>query len=118
MVLEFQSETEIFGIPATHFAAAKVTFEAGDVNKCYCVKHVDEETKEETIECLKNGAQNLSPCFKAPVIVTWPHFLEADEEYRSYVIGLRPNKSKHQSEVYIQTVSNDRLDYRLGVKRI
>ena len=32
----------------------------------------------------------------APIALSYPHFYEADQSYHDVVVGLKPNKEKHQ----------------------
>ncbi|XP_044729713.1 sensory neuron membrane protein 2-like [Chrysoperla carnea] len=103
--LEFEEETTLFNLPARKYITTQKTLSDIEENKCYCIKHKDPETEEESIQCLKSGALNLTPCFTAPVIISWPHFYLADDEYKNYIIGLSPNKTIHENHAYVQTMT-------------
>ena len=61
-------------------------------NECYCLK-------DENYPCYKSGVYNMEPCkrdTKAPLALSMPHFYQADESYRRAVLGMNPDKEKHQ----------------------
>lgn len=41
----------------------------------------------------------------APIIMSFPHFYQADEKFVSAIKGMRPNKEEHESFVDINPVS-------------
>jgi len=63
-------------------------------NRCYCV---------DTFSCLKSGVYNMEP-FKrtsdrprgAPIALSYPHFYQADPSFTDAVIGMKPEKEKHE----------------------
>jgi len=65
-------------------------------NECYC-------RKDAGFDCFKSGVLNMAPCKitpdlpkGAPIALSYPHFYQADPSYQEAVIGLNPNKEKHQ----------------------
>lgn len=40
----------------------------------------------------------------SPLLVSYPHFFQADAEYSKDLIGMRPNAEKHESEFLIEPV--------------
>jgi len=57
--------------------------------------------------CLGSGLLNTSTCqlvdsFHLPIIVSYPHFYQADPTYREAVLGMNPDKQKHQTYVDIE----------------
>jgi scavenger receptor class B protein 1 len=70
----------------------------GPESWCYCMKNLN-------YKCLRPGAMNLEPCGRdtgAPLVISFPHFLDADESYREAVDGLSPDKAKHQFFVDVE----------------
>ncbi|CAL8277851.1 unnamed protein product [Merluccius merluccius] len=56
--------------------------------------------------CLGSGVLNVSPCKQgAPVIMSSPHFYQADEKYVKGVFGMRPNKERHQTTIDIHPLT-------------
>uniref|UniRef100_A0A8C4PYY2 Scavenger receptor class B, member 2a n=2 Tax=Eptatretus burgeri TaxID=7764 RepID=A0A8C4PYY2_EPTBU len=55
-----------------------------------------------TGNCLGSGVLNVSVCKQgAPIIMSSPHFYQADPQYVNSVEGLKPNKQKHQTFIDI-----------------
>jgi len=70
-------------------------------NECYCMK-------DKKFDCYKTGVMNMAPCkvtpdlpTGAPIALSYPHFYQADEQYLNAVVGLKPDKEKHQFYVDI-----------------
>ena len=52
-----------------------------------------------------SGVFNVSSCqFGSPVMLSWPHFYQADPQLLKEVDGLKPNKEDHQFSIDIQPV--------------
>ncbi|XP_069020070.1 lysosome membrane protein 2c [Embiotoca jacksoni] len=48
--------------------------------------------------CLGSGLLNVSPCKQgAPIIMSSPHFYQADEKFVQDVFGMMPDKEQHQT---------------------
>lgn len=62
-------------------------------NQCYCMSH-------ENFRCFKSGVFNLAPCKKEelypPIALSMPHFYQADPSFIDAVVGLSPDKKRHQ----------------------
>ena len=65
-------------------------------NECFCLK-------DEGFSCFKSGVFNMEPCKRtetlpdgAPIALSYPHFYEADQSFHDAIIGLKPEKEKHQ----------------------
>jgi len=65
-------------------------------NECFCLK-------DEGFSCFKSGVFNMEPCKRtedlplgAPIALSYPHFYEADQSFHDAVVGLKPEKEKHQ----------------------
>merc|ERR1712210_405447 len=65
-------------------------------NKCYCMD-------DQGFPCFKSGVMNMGPCKTseslpkgAPIALSYPHFYQADQSFRDAVMGMKPEKEKHQ----------------------
>ncbi|XP_022900167.1 sensory neuron membrane protein 2-like isoform X2 [Onthophagus taurus] len=91
-------------------------------NVCYCGKYERNLYGEK--KCLPNGFFDISPCYIAPVIASFPHFLFADEEYQKTVTGLKPSQENHQTVIKIEPISgipmqgNVRLQFNMILRPI
>ncbi|CAL4144053.1 unnamed protein product, partial [Meganyctiphanes norvegica] len=88
--LTFWHDIEKYGIKALRFTPSASVF--GNVtvnpeNDCYCV---------DGPPCSGTGLFNVSTCkFGSPVMLSWPHFYQADPKYLDAVVGLKPDPEKH-----------------------
>ncbi|XP_005810075.1 lysosome membrane protein 2-like [Xiphophorus maculatus] len=56
--------------------------------------------------CLGSGLLNVSMCKQgAPIIMSSPHFYQADEKFVQDVFGMRPNKDEHQTAIDINPLT-------------
>ncbi|XP_026029791.1 lysosome membrane protein 2c [Astatotilapia calliptera] len=56
--------------------------------------------------CLGSGLLNVSVCKKgAPIIMSSPHFYQADEKFAQDVFGMTPNKEEHQTAIDINPLT-------------
>ena len=56
--------------------------------------------------CLGSGVLNVSVCKNgAPIIISFPHFYEADEKFVSAIEGMHPNKEYHETFVDINPLT-------------
>ena len=61
-----------------------------------------------------SGVFNVSICqFGSPVMLSWPHFFQADPKLINAIDGLKPNRAKHQMSIDIQPVSYLKKKYPL-----
>lgn len=61
-------------------------------NKCYCYQG----------KCLPSGFSSLAPCYyRIPITISQPHFMNADREVSSKVLGLNPVVEKHDTFLHI-----------------
>lgn len=66
-------------------------------NKCFCRNG----------NCMPSGLIDVSECYYGfPIALSYPHFLDADPQLRTYVDGSDPNYEKHHSYFLLQEVSD------------
>ncbi|KAG9261839.1 lysosome membrane protein 2a isoform X1 [Astyanax mexicanus] len=90
--LGYVSDTEVKGIPAFRFAPPSDVLAAPDENPSnagFCVPAGD---------CLGKGVLKVSVCREgAPIVVSFPHFYQADTQYIDAIDGMNPNKEEHET---------------------
>ena len=87
-------------------------------NDCYCV--------DETLcEMIGDGLFGVSKCqMEAPIVLSWPHFLNGEQRFIDAVVGMRPNKDKHGFWFDIQQTTGTtlaakaRLQINIALKRM
>ena len=94
--VKYLDEVTIEGIDGYRFNAPKYLFESGDINpdnKGFCDPN-----------CLPSGLLSISVCvpFNAPIVVSQPHFLNANKTLLQKVLGLNPQEDKHDTFVSIE----------------
>jgi len=89
-VMHQDINTYRFVPPANVFA----TPQENPYNKCFCSKKEGCSTP--------SGLFNVSICqFGSPMMLSWPHFFQADPRLLDTVEGLNPTKEKHQFQIDI-----------------
>ncbi|XP_066598225.1 sensory neuron membrane protein 2-like [Prorops nasuta] len=68
--------------------------------ECYCPRD-----DQNNIQCLPKGLQDISKCQEAPVIMSEPHFLNADPIVLAESVGLTPNKKMHSTYLIVDPVT-------------
>ena len=80
----FVPPRNVFGTPAEN-----------PYNQCYCADG----------NCAPSGLFNISSCqFGSPLMMSWPHFYQADPKLLEDVVGLQPDQDKHQFQLDILPV--------------
>uniref|UniRef100_A0A7N6C3N0 Scavenger receptor class B, member 2a n=1 Tax=Anabas testudineus TaxID=64144 RepID=A0A7N6C3N0_ANATE len=95
--LAYVEDVEVKGIQAYRFAPpSDVLMSPKDnpTNEGFCVPAGD---------CLGTGVLKVSVCREgAPIVVSFPHFYQADPMYINAVDGLSPNKEEHETYLDLQ----------------
>ncbi|KAG7276693.1 hypothetical protein CRUP_006872 [Coryphaenoides rupestris] len=117
--LGYVKDVEVKGIQAFRFAPpADVLMSPTDnpANEGFCVPAGD---------CLGTGVLKVSVCREgAPIVVSFPHFYQADPMYINAVDGLSPNKEDHETYLDLQPTTGvpiracKRAQLNIIVKRI
>lgn len=106
MTLQYLEDTSFKGISGYRFAPGPEVMaspvENGN-NYCFCPQVASGLTKENG--CLRKGAMDLSGCQGIPVIVTYPHFYEADPFYLEGVVGLNPQADLHRMQLDVEPMT-------------
>lgn len=84
------------GFRSYNYKMSKKMFASPEVNpdnECYCFKGT----------CPAKGLQTIAPCYyDMPIVLSQPHFLNADPEILDTVIGLSPDEDTHASVAKLQ----------------
>ncbi|XP_010768649.1 lysosome membrane protein 2-like, partial [Notothenia coriiceps] len=95
----YEEDVTVKGIPGYRFSPPSEVFANQTVNPAnagFCVPAGN---------CLGSGVLNVSPCKQgAPIVMSTPHFYQADEKYVQDVFGMRPKKEQHQTAIDINPV--------------
>ncbi|XP_039285487.1 lysosome membrane protein 2 [Nilaparvata lugens] len=88
--LRYKNPSNVFSSP-----------ESNPDNSCFCIDS----------QCAPEGLQNTKPCsYGAPVYISFPHFLLADEKLHSDVLGLKPDPKIHSTHIDI----HENLGFPIG----
>ncbi|XP_055712746.1 scavenger receptor class B member 1 isoform X2 [Phlebotomus papatasi] len=91
--------TEVSGLTAQKFVFEENALDNGAVeekNKCFCRQG----------KCLPAGLIDVTDCYYGfPIALSYPHFLDADPDITKNIVGLKPNRSEHESFFIIQPTS-------------
>jgi hypothetical protein len=66
--------------------------------RCFCPKYPE--------RCPLKGTMDLSPCVRAPLVASKPHFYGADPILLHSVDGLTPNETEHDIFIHFEIVGN------------
>ncbi|KAG1677321.1 Protein croquemort [Nymphon striatum] len=95
LTFDFEKNVEVKSVKARRFLPERYLLDSGAMdpsNQCFC-----------SGECTRPGVLNMSSCQDgAPAFISFPHFLHADRFYTDQVIGMKPDKEKHQFVMDIQ----------------
>lgn len=67
---------------------------------CFC----DKNPENELPKCTPAGTMDVSPCTGSSVIISQPHFLNAEKSLLDYTQGLKPNENKHGTFIIMEPV--------------
>lgn len=97
--LKYNNNIDYGGLSGKRFISTAEMFDNGtkvQSRACYCAD----------VECQPSGTLNVSICkYGAPAFMSLPHFYLADESYRNSIVGMKPDKAKHEFSLAVQTVS-------------
>ncbi|XP_040915173.1 lysosome membrane protein 2c [Toxotes jaculatrix] len=96
----YEEDVTVKGIPGYRFVPPSEVFANLTVNPSnagFCVPPGN---------CLGSGLLNVSPCKQgAPIIMSPPHFYQADERFAQDVFGMKPNKEQHETTIDINPLT-------------
>uniref|UniRef100_A0A671Y899 Scavenger receptor class B member 2 n=1 Tax=Sparus aurata TaxID=8175 RepID=A0A671Y899_SPAAU len=96
----YEEDVNVKGIPGYRFSPPSEVFANLTVNPAnagFCVPAGN---------CLGSGVLNVSGCKQgAPIIMSSPHFYQADEKYVQDVFGMNPEKEQHQTTIDINPLT-------------
>lgn len=109
MYIQYEKETEEFGMRALKYSntAGPLNYDSGEM-RCFCPFFEDEDGEEQQV-CPMNGLADVTPCMKAPVLLSFPHFYLGDPKLLDYVTGLNPQKDIHEIYAHLEPVSHSFL---------
>ncbi|KAK0093644.1 hypothetical protein PV326_013016 [Microctonus aethiopoides] len=95
--LKYNNNIDYGGLSGKRFISTAEMFDNGtkvQSRACYC----------DGVECQPSGTLNVSICkYGAPAFMSLPHFYLADESYRNSIVGMKPDKAKHEFSLAVQT---------------
>jgi len=108
--LEFSEEIkDTNGLTAFRFVPPSNVFASPDQNAdnaCFCKNPNGCDTP--------SGVFNVSICqFGSPVMLSWPHFFQADPKLINSIDGLNPDRTKHQFSIDVQPKTGSGLGGRV-----
>ncbi|XP_030623082.1 lysosome membrane protein 2c isoform X2 [Chanos chanos] len=96
----YEQEVNVKGIPGYRFVPPSEVFANLTVNPAnagFCVPAGN---------CLGSGLLNISACKQgAPIIMSSPHFYQADEKFAKDIFGMNPKKEDHETTIDINPLT-------------
>ncbi|KAF7661796.1 hypothetical protein LDENG_00254830 [Lucifuga dentata] len=97
---EYVEDVTVKGIPGYRFVPPSKVFANLTVNPAnagFCIPAGN---------CLGSGVLNVSLCKQgAPIIMSSPHFYQADEKFIQDIFGMKPKKEQHQTIIDINPLT-------------
>jgi len=102
--LTYQQDVDVGGIKTYQFSPDPSVFSMSNPdNYCYCPKvskcavanEEDDTWDMSACEICKDGILSLQGCQGAPVVMSTPHFLDADPSLAEAIDGINPDREKH-----------------------
>uniref|UniRef100_A0A452TQF1 Scavenger receptor class B member 2 n=1 Tax=Ursus maritimus TaxID=29073 RepID=A0A452TQF1_URSMA len=95
--ITFSDFESVQGLPAFRYKVPGEILANTSDNAGFCVPKGN---------CLGSGVLNISVCKNgAPIIISFPHFYQADEKFVSAIDGMHPNKDYHETFVDINPLT-------------
>nr|KAF6393613.1 scavenger receptor class B member 2 [Pipistrellus kuhlii] len=95
--ITFSDYESVQGLPAFRFTVPDEILANTSENAGFCIP---------TGNCLGSGVLNVSICKNgAPIILSFPHFYQADQSFVSAIDGMHPNKDHHETFVDINPLT-------------
>jgi len=113
--LVFKKSVKSKEMPAYRFVPRedvfKMDFEKYPDNKCFC-------DGEELCDMIGDGMFAVPKCqFDAPIVLSWPHFLHANETFQKSVTGMEPaDPEKHGFWFDVQPITGTTLSAKARVQ--
>ncbi|XP_065099686.1 lysosome membrane protein 2c [Paramisgurnus dabryanus] len=97
---EYESDVSVQGLPGFRFVPPSEVFANITINPDnagFCVPNGT---------CLSSGLLNVSVCKEgAPIIMSSPHFYQADDKYVQDVFGMNPRKEEHETAIDVNPLT-------------
>ncbi|XP_037386703.1 lysosome membrane protein 2 isoform X1 [Talpa occidentalis] len=114
--LTFSKYESVEGLPAFRYKVPEEALANSTENAGFCIPDGN---------CLGSGVLNISICKNgAPIIMSFPHFYQAEKKFVSAVEGMYPNKDDHETFVDINPLTGlilraaKRIQVNVYVKKI
>uniref|UniRef100_A0A4W5RJX8 Scavenger receptor class B, member 1 n=1 Tax=Hucho hucho TaxID=62062 RepID=A0A4W5RJX8_9TELE len=92
----YEEESSVMGIPGYRFSPPSKVFANTTENAGFCSPPGN---------CLGSGVLQVSACKQdAPIVMSSPHFYQADEKFVKDIFGMKPDKKQHETIIDINPV--------------
>uniref|UniRef100_A0A8C8EII4 Uncharacterized protein n=1 Tax=Oncorhynchus tshawytscha TaxID=74940 RepID=A0A8C8EII4_ONCTS len=92
----YEEEISVMGVPGYRFSPPSKVFANTTENAGFCSPPGN---------CLGSGVLQVSACKQdAPIVMSSPHFYQADEKFVKDIFGMKPNKEQHETIIDINPV--------------
>ncbi|EFA05690.2 scavenger receptor class B member 1 [Tribolium castaneum] len=101
-VLHHRKDVSKYGVNAFRFDLIDSIFNRTEPSEADCFRGQPD---------LPDGLSDISKChFGFPLATSFPHFLHGDSIIRSYVSGMKPNRTKHSSYLIVEPTTGVPLE--------
>uniref|UniRef100_A0AAZ3RUR1 Scavenger receptor class B member 2 n=1 Tax=Oncorhynchus tshawytscha TaxID=74940 RepID=A0AAZ3RUR1_ONCTS len=93
----YEEEISVMGVPGYRFSPPSKVFANTTENAGFCSPPGN---------CLGSGVLQVSACKQdAPIVMSSPHFYQADEKFVKDIFGMKPNKEQHETIIDINPLT-------------
>ncbi|XP_029507766.2 lysosome membrane protein 2c [Oncorhynchus nerka] len=93
----YEEESSVMGVPGYRFSPPSKVFANTTENAGFCSPPGN---------CLGSGVLQVSACKQdAPIVMSSPHFYQADEKFVKDIFGMKPNKEQHETIIDINPLT-------------
>ncbi|XP_070305689.1 lysosome membrane protein 2c [Salvelinus sp. IW2-2015] len=93
----YEEESSVMGVPGYRFSPPSKVFANTTENAGFCSPPGN---------CLGSGVLQVSACKQdAPIVMSSPHFYQADEKFVKDIFGMKPDKKQHETIIDINPLT-------------
>ncbi|XP_063916640.1 sensory neuron membrane protein 2-like [Zophobas morio] len=112
---KFQEELHYFGLKTYIFKTVNL-FQSRE--NCFCEIRSYEEDDDDRLlpNCPPKGTMEVSRCTGSPIVISQPHFLGAEKSLLEFSQGLKPNRDRHGTFIFMEPKTGLALKVKIRIQ--